>query len=148
MRRIKTEMINEHDMTKKMMSTIRGLNENDANNRTKDLKQGDADFEAVAKGLREIDPSARIKGFKVYVQANPAPYAELNFTISSGFEFNCTTKSDREFSVSIPASSGETPSIYLDETLLSNIGKLRGYYVNWYNDWSEKMATDSEYKIV
>lgn len=152
------ERLNEHDMTKKMMDIIRNqilikeqeTDELEANGSTaKELSfvKGQEEFDNTAKSLRQIDGGAVLLSFKVYVSSSPTTYAEMEFSIPSGFNFQCSTKTDREFSVSIPSEAGKTKKIYLDEQLLANIAKLRGFYLNWYKEWTEKLATDTEYQI-
>jgi hypothetical protein len=152
------ERLNEHDMTKKMMDVIRGqklikeeetdeLQPNGSTAKDISFVKGQEEFDNTAKALRQIDGGAKLLSFKVYISSSPATYAEIEFSIPSGFNFQCSTKTDREFSISIPSDAGKTKKIYLDESLLSNMAKLRGFYLNWYKEWTEKLATDTEYQI-
>ena len=136
-------MINEHDMTKKMMNIIRTglLTEANEGNDVITPNQNDPTYtEEVKKFGDTIDPRVQITKFKIYPNDKNV---EFEGRFDMGINFFMSIKAGR-LSISITDNEGNAQRIYLDEELLTMITKLTGYYKNWSLEWAKKLQT--EYK--
>ena len=136
-------MINEHDMTKKMMDIIRGglLKESDEGNDVITPSPNDPTYaEEVKKFGDTIDPRVQITKFKIYPNDRNV---EFEGRLDSGINFFMSIKA-MKLSISITDAQGDPQRIYVDELIISTIQKLDGYYKNWSNEWAKKLQT--EYK--
>jgi len=155
------ELINEHDMTKKMMLIIRGgykrLNEADApiepsvtdqNNPPLDAvedtadtispKKGDSVFNDELKKLQDtVDPRVKITNFKIY------PVDE-NVIIEGVFLQRESQESGIKFRMSLAAGDIQTSmtDIELSDKVSILLQKLKGYYENWVDEWALKLANE------
>ena len=136
-------MINEHDMTKKMMNIIRTglLTEANEGNDVITPNQNDPTYtEEVKKFGDTIDPRVQITKFKIYPNDRNV---EFEGRLDSGINFFMSIKA-MKLSISITDTDGNAQRIYVDELIISTIQKLDGYYKNWSNEWAKKLQT--EYK--
>lgn len=136
-------MINEHDMTKKMMEIMRGglLTEANEGNDVISPSPNDPVYtEELKKFSDTIDPRVQITKFKIYPTDKNV---EFEGRFDMGINFFMSLKAGR-LSISITDADGNAQRIYLDEDLLSMINKLTGYYKNWSIEWGKKLLT--EYK--
>lgn len=136
-------MINEHDMTKKMMEIIRGASLRESNEGTDVItpSQNDPTYtEEVKKFGDTIDPRVQITKFKIYPNDRNV---EFEGRLDSGINFFMSIKA-MKLSISITDTEGNAQRIYVDELIISTIQKLDGYYKNWSNEWAKKLQT--EYK--
>lgn len=150
------EKINEHDMTKKMMNVLRGgyknillteetneiSPENDDQKDTLSPEKGDSVYEEELKKLMDtVDSSAQITNFKIYP-------ADRNVIIEgkllegevegSGIMFEMNLKK-REIKTTME-------NIDLTDNVSIILQKLKGYYQNWCDEWSRKIATEYNQK--
>jgi hypothetical protein len=144
--------INEHDMTKRMMSILRGeykslLKEDEG----QDLKpvaddqkdtlvptKGDAVFNDELKKLQDIvDPSAQITNFKIYP-------SDRNVFIEGKMLEGQAEDSGIIFRMELKKREIETSmnNIELDDDVNGILNRLHGYYKNWTNEWSKKITTE------
>lgn len=140
---MKKNMINEHDMTKKMMEIIRGASLRESNEGTDVItpSQNDPTYtEEVKKFGDTIDPRVQITKFKIYPNDRNV---EFEGRLDSGINFFMSIKA-MKLSISITDTEGNAQRIYVDELIISTIQKLDGYYKNWSNEWAKKLQT--EYK--
>jgi len=150
--------INEHDMTKKMMSAIRnggngllkeqdeltGPNMKPIPDDQKDTispKQGDPVFkEELTKLQNTIDPRVKITNFKIYVADNDVllegSFLNKNYG-DSGIIFKMSLASG-EIEI-------EIKKIQLTSEVNQILTKLKGYYDVWAKEWSLKLA--NEYNV-
>jgi hypothetical protein len=129
------DKINEHDMTKAMMSILRGgyktklLNEDinqemqpddDDQRDTISPKKGDAIFKDELKKLQDIvDPSVQIINFKIY---------------PSGISFRMELKR-RDIETTMN-------NVELDDNVSGVLSRLQGYYQNWCDEWAKKITNE------
>lgn len=140
---MKKIVINEHDMTKKMVSIIRGemLNESDEGNDVISPNENDSTYiEEVKKFGDTIDPRFQATKFKIYPKDRNV---EFEGRLDSGINFYMSIKA-MKLSISITDGQGSVERIYVDDFIISTIQKLDGYYKNWSNEWAKKLQT--EYK--
>jgi hypothetical protein len=144
--------INEHDMTKRMMSILRGeykslLKEDEGQNLkpvADDQKdtlvptKGDAVFNDELKKLQDIvDPSAQITNFKIYP-------SDRNVFIEGKILEGQSEDSGIIFRMELKKREIETSmnNIELDDDVSGILNRLHGYYKNWTNEWSKKITTE------
>jgi len=136
--------INEHDLTKKMIDTLRGKNllkEGDEGNDVISPTDGDDTFNDEAKKLGDtVDPRVQITKFKIYPKDRDV---QLDGRLDMGINFNMSVKA-MKLSISITEDNGKAKSIFVDKDLLLTLQKLNGYYENWTREWAQKLNT--EYK--
>jgi hypothetical protein len=138
--------INEHDMTKRMMETLRNptlrlITETDEGPDTISPAPNDPVYaEEVKKMMDSVDPRIQITKFKIYPNARDV---QFEGRLDSGINFFMSTKAMR-LKISITDEHGQAMVIYLDNELLTTIQKLNGYYENWVREWASKLNT--EYK--
>jgi len=138
------ETINEHDLTKKMLSTIRG------GNLIKEAEEGgdvitpsesdQAYTEEIKKIADTVDPRVQITKFKIYPNDRDV---QFEGRLDSGINFSMSTKA-MKLSISITDENGRAKNIFVDKDLLATLQKLNGYYENWTREWAQKLNT--EYK--
>jgi hypothetical protein len=135
--------IDEHDLTKKMLDTIRNgfrLSEDtQIKEETKDTISpinGDSVFNSEYDKLSTIvDPSAFITNFKIYpVDKNVIILGNL---INGSVKFRMELKKD-----SVELNTG---MIELNDANNEIFKKFKGYFLNWKDEWSKKITT--EYKV-
>ena len=137
--------INEHDMTKKMMDIMRGgykklLTEETNEDDTITASKGDAVFNDELKKLQDtVNPRVKITTFKIYPSDN-------NVVIEGVFLQHESEDSGIKFKMSLSAGEIETSmnNIDLSDKVSLLLQKLKGYYENWSDEWSLKLA--NEYK--
>jgi len=136
--------INEHDMTKKMMDTIRGgftsklITENDNQQDTISPVKGDVVFnEELSKLQDTVDPRVKITNFKIYP-------SDENVVIEGTFLQREDENSGIKFKMSLAAGDIETSmnNIDLNNKVSSLLQKLKGYYENWVDEWALKLARE------
>lgn len=140
---MKKNLINEHDMTKKMMDIIRGTSLRESNEGGDVITPSENDStytEEVKKFGDTIDPRVQITKFKIYPNDRNV---EFEGRLDSGINFFMSIKA-MKLSISITDTQGNAQRIYVDELIISTIQKLDGYYKNWSNEWAKKLQT--EYK--
>lgn len=139
----KKEVINEHDLTKKMLATLRGnlINEEGEGGDTISPSPNDPTYaEEVKKISDSVDPRIQITKFKIYPRDRNV---EFEGRLDSGINFFMSTKA-MKLSISITDDQGAATRIFLDTDLLATIQKLNGFYQNWTREWAQKLNT--EYK--
>lgn len=159
------ERIDEHDMTKNMMSIIRGgfksklLKESDmTESKVLDVQSNDAVFKDELKKLQAIYPLVKIKFFKIYPNEDNAN-VHMGVVFLEG-EIGTVTGTDDPNKENGWMNEGNRSGVYFELNLiggnynepivknvsnpeLSNIlKKLPGYYQNWVKEWGEKLQTD------
>jgi hypothetical protein len=150
------EKINEHDMTKKMMETLRGgfvtklikeeekvsVDQDDQKD-TLTPKQGDAVFnDELNKLMDTVDASAQITLFKIYPK-------DRNVVIEGNLLEGEDEDSGIRFNMSLKKREIETSmnNIELDDDISFILQKLKGYYKNWCDEWARKITTEYNQKI-
>jgi hypothetical protein len=138
------KIINEHDLTKKMIDTLRGnvlIKEADEGNDVISPTEKDSTYQDEIKKISDtVDPRVQIKKFKIYPKDRDV---QLDGRLDSGINFFMSTKA-MKLSVSITDDNGKAKTIFLDKDLIATIQKLNGYYENWTREWAQKLNT--EYK--
>ena len=139
------DLINEHDLTKKMLNAIRN------NKLLKEQEEEQSDVitpsendstysEEVKKISDSVDPRVQITKFKIYPRDRDV---QFEGRLDSGINFFMSTKA-MKLSISITDDQGNATRIYLDNDLVKTIQKLNGFYENWTREWAQKLNT--EYK--
>lgn len=138
------ETVNEHDITKKMLDTLRGpflINEEDEGGDVITPKENDQAYTEETKKISDtVDPRVQITKFKIYPKDRDV---QLEGRLDSGIDFSMSTKA-MKLSISITDESGKAKYIFIDKELLATLQKLNGYYENWTREWAQKLNT--EYK--
>lgn len=153
-------MINEHDMTKKMMEVIRSQKKNlltedftetgadapqagftNANPNVEDDTTNDAvelsgdERKAEEDKFREtIDSSTQITVFNVYPDANNVVFGG-QIQGMGGIEFQFTLEDTNGFYI-----TGN--NIQITDEVARKITQMKGYYDNWKDEWFQKLATE------
>lgn len=140
----KPEILNERDVTKRMIEVLRNtklININEENDDTISPSENDSSFKDEVKKISDaVDPRVQITKFKIYPKDRDV---QFEGRLDSGINFFMSTKA-MKLSISITDESGQATRIYVDSQLLSTIQKLNGYYENWTREWAQKLNT--EYK--
>jgi hypothetical protein len=131
-------MINEHDMTKKMMDTIRTqkklLRENMGNSDGVIELSGDERKAEEDKFRETVDSSAQISVFNIYPDANNVVFGG---TIQGmgGLEFQFTLEDTNGFYIT-------TNNLQITDEIARKLTTMKGYYDNWRDEWFQKLATE------
>lgn len=139
----KKESINEHDLTKRMIDTLRNglIVENNEGSDTISPAPTDSVYKEETKKISDaVDPRIQIIKFKIYPRDRNV---EFDGRLDSGINFFMSTKA-MKLSISITDDQGQASRIFLDSELLATIQKLNGFYQNWTREWAQKLNT--EYK--
>lgn len=133
------ELIDEHDMTKKMLSIVREhkiITENTPVSEGIDLSG--PELKEEQKKFREtISPRVDFSVFKIYPQASNVVFAG-KFQDMNGMEWEFTLSETNGIYIKVN-------NLQLTKEAVVIIQKLFGYYQVWSNEWANKLAT--EYKI-
>lgn len=130
-------MINEHDITKNMLESIRNQANsgkgliNESTEEAQDLSGGEL-AEEEKKFMDIVTSRVEFGEFKIHPGANNVIFSGK---LDNGIEWQFS-KTDGLF---INASN-----IELDDEGLETLRKLNGYYQNWSDEWAEKL--NKEYK--
>jgi len=112
------EIINEHDLTKKMLDTIRGINlikEAEESGDTISPAEGDQVYNDEAKKIADtVDPRVQITKFKIYPKDRDV---QFEGRLDSGINFSMSTKA-MKLSISITENEN-------NEILLKSFEKLK-----------------------
>lgn len=141
---MRKDIINEHDVTKKMIDVLRSksfINEAEEGNDVITPSQNDSVYQDEFKKLADtVDPRVQITKFKIYPKDRDVQFeGRLDF----GINFYMSTKAG-ELSISITDENGKPKQIFVNDDVLNAINKLHGHYENWSREWAEKLNT--EYK--
>jgi len=143
---MKKTMINEHDMTKRMLDTIRGglLTESNEGNDVISPAQNDPAYtEELKKFADTVDARVQITKFKIYPNDKNV---QFDGRLDSGINFFMDVKA-MNLSISITDEQGGPLRIYIDDNILKTLQKLDGYYKNWSDEWSNKLLTEYKPRI-
>ncbi len=135
------DVINEHDLTKKMIETLRGgmLNEADEGSDVISPSPTDSAYKEEVKKISDaVDPRVQITKFKIYPRDRNV---EFEGRLDSGINFFMSTKA-MKLSISITDDQGQPTRIYMDKELIAIIQKLNGFYENWTREWAQKLNTE------
>jgi len=140
------QRINEHDMTKKMMDTLRGgykdmlTEEVDNQKDTKDYTTSNPIYQEELKKIKEtVDSSIEIDEFRSYINPNNKNVM-MTGTMLFGkviFRFELI-RDEAELSTIEP----------YDLTIENNekISKMIGYFKNWRDEWAKKITEEMKDK--
>lgn len=130
----------ERDVTVKMLDTLRlgfNLNENEQIANKDSIQLNSAELKDEQSKFREtVSSMVDFKSFNIYPN-------------DSNVFFSGTLKDlgGAEWSFSLDQNDGiyiDIDSLQLTDNALNTLQKLKGYYKNWKEEWSNKLAT--EYK--
>lgn len=141
------EKLNEHDVTKSMLSTIRKviLNE-EVENESADEQvvsndEGDeeeltsAELSEEQMNFREsVSPRVNFTGFKIYPKNKNVVFSG-KFENMGGLEWQFTLEDSDGLYIT-------TNNVPFNNDTIDTIKKLKGYYDNWADEWAEKLATE------
>jgi hypothetical protein len=143
---MRKEIINEHDVTKKMIDTLRGksfINEAEEGNDVITPSENDPVFKDEAKKISDtVDQRIEITKFKIYPKDNDVQFEGRQVF---GINFYMSTKSGK-LSISITDENGRPKQMFVDDETLKIINKLEGYYKNWAAEWGKKLNTEYKQK--
>jgi len=131
------ENIFENDITKKMLSEIRGSNNKslitEGANDEEDLSS--AELSEEQKNFRDtVSPRVDFTGFKVYPKNKNVVFSG-KFENMGGLEWQFTLEDANGLYIT----ANNVP--FSDDTI-ATIKKLKGYYDNWADEWAQKLATE------
>lgn len=134
--------MNEHDITRKMLTTIRRrpmiseavINENfNQNNDEEDLTSTELSEEQA--GFRNaVSPRVDFTGFKVYPNTKNVVFSG-KFENMGGLEWQFTLEDADGLYIS-------AENVPISDDAIITLKKLKGYYDNWADDWAQKLATE------
>lgn len=133
------ENINEHDITKKMLNTIRENTGVDQNGAGQDgvIELNGEERNAEEQKFREIiDASTQFNVFNIYPEANNVVFGGV-IQGMGGIEFQMTLEDTNGLYIT-------GSNIQITDEVAEKIKKLKGFYDNWKAEWFQKLAT--EYK--
>jgi len=140
------DIINEHDVTKKMIDTLRGqsfINEAEEGNDVITPSENDPVFKDEAKKIADtVDQRIQITKLKIYPKDNDVQFEGRQVF---GINFFMSTKAGK-LSISITDENGRPKQMFLDKESLDIINKLEGYYKNWAIEWGKKLNTEYKQK--
>lgn len=146
--------MNQHDMTRRMLQTIREtqkpktlgfLMENnfetaaDAQSPNSDdsIQPSQEEIAQEQQKFREVvGPRVEFTTFNIYPQAGNVVFGG-KFQDMDGLEWQFTLEETDGLYITVN-------NMQVSDDVVTRIQKLRGYYDNWAGDWSNKLAT--EYK--
>lgn len=134
------ENINEYDITKKMLNTIRentGVDQNGTNGSDDMIELKGEERTSEEQKFREIiDASTQFNVFNIYPNANNVVFGGI-IQGMGGIEFQMTLEDTNGLYIS-------GSNIQITDEVTDKIKKLKGFYDNWKSEWFQKLAT--EYK--
>lgn len=140
------DIINEHDVTKKMIDTLRGksfINEAEEGNDVITPSENDPVFKDEAKKIADtVDQRIQVTKLKIYPKDNDVQFEGRQVF---GINFFMSTKAGK-LSISITDENGRPKQMFLDKESLDIINKLEGYYKNWAIEWGKKLNTEYKQK--
>jgi len=136
--------LNEYDITKKMLNTIReNVNQNTNDQQSSNNTQNDVielsgeERSSQEKKFRElVDSSAQFNVFNVYPKANNVVFGGMVQGMG-GIEFQMTLEDTNGLYI-----SGD--NIQITDEVSDKIKKLKAFYDGFKDEWYQKLA--SEYK--
>jgi hypothetical protein len=165
------EMINEHDMTKSMLDTMRSVKlvrEAVEPNQPEQPMNGESGSQeiAIVKNGEEQNVEGSVSGFwkadkESFMQtvSSDVRFTSFSITPKSGQNEGDVKMTgildayDIGFSMNKNASLGlvittapegsQSSNIKLDENVMKTLSALYKYYQNWYKDWSTKLNTEN-----
>jgi len=143
---MRKDIINEHDVTKKMIDTLRGksfINEAEEGNDVITPSENDPVFKDEAKKIADtVDQRIQVTKLKIYPKDNDVQFEGRQVF---GINFFMSTKAGK-LSISITDENGRPKQMFLDKESLDIINKLEGYYKNWAIEWGKKLNTEYKQK--
>jgi len=133
------ENINEHDITKKMLNTIRentGVDQNGSGQNGVIELSGEERTAEEQKFREIIDASTQFNVFNIYPDANNVVFGGI-IQGMGGIEFQMTLEDSNGLYIT-------GSNIQITDEVADKIKKLKGFYDNWKAEWFQKLAT--EYK--
>ena len=128
--------INEHEVTKKMLSKIREnklILEGDVSDGAVELS--DVELKDEEEKFRNtVSPRVVFNSFKVYPKVNNVVFSGV-FDILGGLEWQFTLEDINGLYITV------NNLIVSEETMLT-LKKLKGYYDNWSLEWAKKISTE------
>jgi hypothetical protein len=129
------ENLNEQDITKKMLSTIRSrsINENISNNDQEELSPAELSEEQT-NFRNTVSPRVDFTGFKIYPKNKNVVFSG-KFENMGGLEWEFTLEDTNGLYIT----ANNVP--FSDDTI-DMVKKLKGFYDNWADEWAQKLATE------
>lgn len=126
-------MINEHDITKKMLGKIRNIVTEQTNNgiNLKETNKGEFDSE-MKKFTETIDPMAYFYDFMIYPNDRNVIVGGM---LSNDIEFVMSLKQDSGLTIK----TSDNNFIKVDNDVIKMLTRLNGYYTNWVKEWATKL---------
>jgi len=135
------ENIFEHDITKKMLSEIRGNNNSLVSKRLINENANDeeelssSELSEEQKNFRDtVSPRVDFTGFNVYPKTKNVVFSG-KFENMGGLEWQFTLEDSNGLYIT-------ANNVPFSEDTIATIKKLKGYYDNWADTWAQKLATE------
>ena len=143
---MRKDIINEHDVTKKMIDALRSksfINETEEGNDVITPSENDPVYKEEAKKISDgVDKRIQITKFKIYPKDNDVQFEGRQVY---GINFFMSVKAGK-LSISITDENGRPKQMFIDNELLEILKKFEGYYKNWALEWGEKLNTEYKQK--
>lgn len=135
-------LINEHDITKRMIDVLRNpslIAEVDESSDAITPNTGDSNYADELKKFSDtVDPRMQVTKFKIYPNDREV---QFEGRLDSGINFYMSIRA-MKLSISVTDDNGDAIKVFVDSDLINTIQKLNGYYENWTREWAQKLATD------
>jgi hypothetical protein len=130
------ENINEHDITRKMLSTMRVSTLTEGYNKKGDEEDlTSSELSEEHQNFRDtVTPRVDFTSFKVYPNNKNVVFSG-KFETMNGLEWQFTLEDVNGLYIS-------ASNVPISDDTLTTIKKLKGYYDNWADEWSKKIATE------
>lgn len=129
--------LDEQDITKKMLSTIREksliIESNNSDADEEELTSAELS-EQQANFRDTVSPRVNFTGFKIYPKNKNVVFSG-NFENMGGLEWEFTLEDTNGLYIT----ANNVP--FSDDTI-DMIKKLKGFYDNWADEWAQKLATE------
>jgi len=130
------EHLNEHDITKKMLGTIRKPILTEAFNQNNDEEElTSSELSEEQSGFRSaVSPRVDFTSFKVYPNTKNVVFSG-KFENMGGLEWQFTLEDADGLYIT-------AENVPISDDAIITLKKLKGYYDNWADDWAQKLATE------
>lgn len=132
---MKNNQINEHDITKKMLSITRNSIIKEDSEPSEAIELTGVELDEEKKQFMEaVDNGTNFEVFKIYPKTENAIFAG---NINHKIEWQFSLAEDNGLYVTLN-------NVKLDNPTFDTLKKLMGYYQNWSDEWKKKIRV--EYK--
>tara|TARA_R110000851_G_scaffold277247_8_gene430387 strand:- start:73 stop:522 length:450 start_codon:yes stop_codon:yes gene_type:complete len=128
--------LNERDITKSMLSTIRNVILNEGTQNSVDEEElTSAELSEEQTNFRDtVSPRVEFTSFKIYPKTKNVVFSG-KFDNMGGLEWEFTLEDNNGLYIT-------ANNVAFSDDTIDTIKKLKGFYNNWADEWSKKLATE------